>query len=231
MMRRMVKFFLGRTGRITAGLLLMLACLAVLHAVPASAASSVESWWGSATSPQTLPCNLVSTTVRQGAVPAVEVYNPCGDRVWVHYVSVGTGEVQAYCVNPGGGLAYKIPLQWSSTVTYSDIQLSNNTSPCDDASKNLGIRWWQANSTFNHQTVDESCHIGTVFTKKGFYISGASNSCDFRVWLHQFDNGTGNTKCLNPGNGYDVPPPSAYWQAQMSANQAPCNAGPPPFKP
>src|SRR5258708_2914558 len=32
---------------------------------------------------------------------ALEVYNPCSTRVWVHYISGSS--VQPYCVNPGGG--------------------------------------------------------------------------------------------------------------------------------
>ena len=121
MIGRIVKLVLRPTGAITAGLLLVLASLAVLPAVPASAASQVESWWGTTSNYKTYfgTCTAAGWQVQQGVFPVLEVYNPCSDRVWVHYVNLGAGTVQSYCVNPGGGLAYAIPnFPFSSSETY-----------------------------------------------------------------------------------------------------------------
>ena len=219
----------GRILMITAGLMLAIAGLAALPVVPASAATSaVVSYWGTSHYEDNGSTYQCGTTWQwsQGLNQVDEVYNPCSTRVWVHYVSVGTGQVQAYCVNPFGGLAYDIPLQWNSTVTYSNIQLTANASPCDSG-QTFAIAWETSNSQFHSQSYP--CEDLTL-SITGEFVEEASNlGCDSRMWLHESDGGTtGANSCVNPG-AIAQPPAETYWQVQEVANQAPCDAGGPPY--
>jgi hypothetical protein len=72
----------------------------------------------------------------------VEIYNPCPYRVWVHYVS--GSDIQPYCVNPGGGLAYHLPLTWAGGDS-ADIQLTTNASLC--APNLFGLNWCATDDT------------------------------------------------------------------------------------
>ncbi len=101
----------------TAGLLLAVGLTAALPAVPASASSNVVAVFSADADYATPSCSL----------PGTYFYNPCGTRVWIHYTSGSS--VQAYCVNPGGGLAYDLPIHFASGDS-TDLQISSNPSPC-----------------------------------------------------------------------------------------------------
>lgn len=193
--------------------MLAVAGLAELPADPASAASSVVSYWGSShyeDSGGSYQCGT-SWQWRQGVNKIDDIYNPCSGRVWVHYVSVGTGQVQAYCVNPDGRLAYAIPLQWNSTVTYSDIQLSANTSACASG-QTFAIAWENADSQIRTQSY--TC-LALTLTITGEFVEEASNlGCVSRMWLHESASGGGASYCINPGQAIYESPADVYWQVK-----------------
>lgn len=207
---------------LAAGLTLASAGLATLWSGPVSAATSVTSYWGTNNTLEDggqYPCGT-TWEINQGANRVDEVSNPCNTRVWVHYYSDSSGEVQQYCINPDGGLAYGIPMAFSSSVTYADIQLTSNTSACD-AGAAAAVTW--ENSNLQSAGKSYACAPGDTFTYSGLNVGGIANNCDFRIWLH----GSGNrTLCINPGGsnypGYDSP----YSQLQMTDVQAPCSAKP-----
>jgi hypothetical protein len=206
----------------TPGLMLAMIGLAALPAGQAQASTSIVSYWGSSSSPYeaTFSCSTPAE-YNEGANPVIEVYNPCGGRVWVHYNS------QAYCVNPGG-LAYAIPsseLQWSNGDT-ANIQLTSNTSQCD-SSGSIPVAW--ENGAGQGAEIVYNCDTGASIDT-GYYIEQASNStCDTRLWLHEDDNGGGNSFCFSPYTGTANFSAGAYWQLAGSENQAPCNAGDAPY--
>ncbi len=231
MIRRIAKINLGRAAPIIAGLMLAAGALAAVQAPPASAASSVVSWWnvGGVAKEQTgsvYPCGK-SWQINQNGTQPLEVYNPCSGRVWVHVYDYSAGKTYAYCVNPGGGLAYpasRFPPWRSGDGT--DIQLSANTSACDSG-QTFAI-WWESASTSRITTQVYACEALTL-TWTGEFVEEAYNQgCDTRLWLHEYDSGTGATYCVDPGTVAQLPA-DAYWQVEMVSNQAPCNAGGPPY--
>ncbi len=220
MMRWIARIAVGRAAKITVGLMLAVGGLAALPAVSASAGSSVEAWWtptgGGSVYPKPYPCTAYQYEV-QGK--PVQVDNNCGTRVWLHYYDTGNGQIYAYCVDPGGGVAYDF------NYPSSDIQVSSNSSQCDSGATFV-IYWHSDNSTY---VEDHSygCNVGTVETMTGYFIASAYNGCNTRMWLHEYDNGTGNSLCMNTGvttGPYSV----AYWQVQVSYNETACSAGGPP---
>ena len=208
-----------------AGLTIAGAGLTALTAGQADAASSVVSYWGTTHYEDSGGQYACGSTwiINQGTNKVDEVYNPCNTRVWVHYYNNGSGEVQQYCVNPNGGLAYGIPLVWSSAVTSTNIQLTSNTSPCY-AGVTASISWENPNLSYAGQS--PACSSGATFTRSGYEVGGIANNCDFRIWLHGPDN---SSLCVYPGGsnfpGYDSP----YTELQMTAAQAPCSAGSAPY--
>ncbi len=224
---RIARMAMNRAATITAGLLLAAGALAALPS-PASAASSVVSWWGTAGSHYEDSGGSYSCAgtwqVDQGAHPNLEVFNPCNARVWVHYYNDSVTQVQAYCISPGGGLAYAIPLRWSTGYT-SNIQLTTNTSACD-AGQTFGVAWQSVVST---QKLTYPC-VPLSASVSGESIEAVSNlNCVSRMWLHEFANGSGATYCVNPGAALVQPPADAYYEVQETANQALCDAGGPPY--
>jgi len=224
MIRRIAKINPGRAAITAAGLMFAAAGLAALPAVQASAASSnVVSYWGTSHFEDNSPTYECGTTweVNQGANQVDEVYNPCNARVWVHYYSTGTGQVQSFCVTPDGGLAYHIPLQFNGSVTNVNIQLTSNTSPCS-AGEEASASWV---SGLQIQDKFYGCNVGDSFTFGGWTVGGLNNSCDFRVWLH----GSNSSFCIDPGGSTGFGFTGAYTEIQMTALQAPCGAGAPPY--
>jgi hypothetical protein len=214
MKQRIAGTVIGRAATITMGLLL---AAAALPAAPASASSSVVSWWqptgGGAAYENTYSCTP-NNYGPQGR--PLEVYNPCGTRVWLHYDDTATGQIYAYCVNPGGGLAYGF------TYPVTDIQVTANASQCD-YSATAGV-WWA--SGVNNEVEDSyNCNVGDTFTWTGYVIVQTLNYCNVRIWLH----GSGNSSlCISPTGSAEISS-SPYSELQMSANQTPCNAGGPPY--
>ena len=112
MMRRIAGMVGSQLALLVVGVLLVAGGLALVPAASASASTdgsgAVEAWFsGGGTGVQL--CSSPGTGYYNA--PVVEIYNPCPYRVWVHYVS--GSDIQPYCVNPGGGLAYHLPLTWA----------------------------------------------------------------------------------------------------------------------
>ena len=215
--------------------------LSASSVVPANASTpSVTVYWQLGPGPQGLespyPCTA-NTTHTYDELPVLEIKNNCGTRVWLHrYNSNGT--IAAYCVNPGG-LAYYLP------VNYTEIQVTANTAPCNFVNsilpEQVGITWSESINNAIPQWYTVS--VDQKVFKGGNSILEVENQSDFRVWLHQTDNGlSGDTFCLSPeaqvgivGGAPDgVPgpyliPANYFWQIQVSANQMPCSTSPPPF--
>jgi hypothetical protein len=225
MLRRLSKMIAGRILVVTAGLALATAGLSALTVAPASAANDVVvSYWGTGHYEDDDTTYQCGTTWdwEQGANAVDEIYNPCDARVWVHYVSEGTGVVQSYCVNPYGGLAYDIPtsqLQWSSSVTYTNIQLTSNTSQCDSGDN--AYVWWNEAGTGYEEEDSYNCFVDSEISYSGFVVEQVQNNCNTRIWLHINSSGTGGTLCMNPGqttSNYAY----TFSYVDITANQALC---------
>jgi hypothetical protein len=129
----------SRLAMIAAGLMLAAGGLAVIPAASANAGELLQAVFSQDPDIASQPCSTPGDFTYPGA--AVEIYNPCSGRVWIHYTS-GSG-VAAYCVNPDGGLAYDLPIKWAGGDT-TDMQLTSNTAQCDQ--NNLfGINWCATN--------------------------------------------------------------------------------------
>jgi len=109
--------------------------VAVLPAGHASASDDLTAWFSQDPDTALQPCTTPGTFWYPGA--AQEVYNPCGGRVWVHYISGSA--VASYCVNPGGGLAYDLPITWKPGDS-TNIELTSDTADCD-AGNLFGLNW------------------------------------------------------------------------------------------
>lgn len=211
----------------TMGLLLAVAGVAALPAASASASGSVVAWWtsGGSAYENTYTC-AAQDPGPQGR--PLEVYNACGTRVWLHYDDAANGRIYTLCVNPGGFLAYGFTdsggFLAGTSQAVTDIQVTNNTSPCD-ASESLYIVWLRGSVTSQGYY---SCEGQPPITNGGQNVSYATDGCVGRVWLHENENGSGNSLCISPGYS-DQPVPPAYQQAQETANQAPCSAGGAPY--
>ena len=259
MTRGMVKGARGRVAAVAMCLLLAAGGLAALPAVPAGASTTVVAVFSGDGGDYATPlCSLPGTYHYGGK--ALEVFNPCSDRVWVHYISGST--VQEYCVNPGGGLAYDLPINWAGG-DISDLQITTNKSPCD-AGDLFGLDWCASTATCPLPIPDPpppcidfcqgaavaeltaslapdapddpiiggySCQASAVpYIWTGHWVYQVWNAgCDFRIWLHQHDDGSGLSLCLNPGQDTPGYSPAVYWQVQETNNQAPCDAGGPPY--
>ncbi len=209
----------GRAVTLTVGLLLAVGGLAALPAVPANASSTVVAWWnlpGGGAEELSFYCSEIGTSTIGGN--ALEVYNPCGTRVWLHYYDLSNNHIYAYCVNPGGALAYDF------SYPYSDLQVSSNPEPCDYEHTFMGN--WDNELHITEDTY--GCEMGVVTTLPGSSVISVNSGCNFRIWLHQHDDGTGNAYCLSPGlyNSFNY---GAYWQIQETYNQTPCSAGGAPY--
>jgi hypothetical protein len=207
--------------------------VAALPATSASASTIAEVWFsGEGTGIQV--CSDPGTFYYSGSV--VEVYNPCSVRVWVHYTA-GTA-VQSFCVNPGGGIAYDLPITWASVDT-TNIQVTTNSALCDDrggakgltpivVSWDTGLGLYQQSYNCDPAQSKQSLGEDTMFWIQSF--------CDFRIWVHANDDGSGASHCLDPnwnatvGQGiYDPPSETEFKQFLVSEIQAPCAAGSPPY--
>ncbi len=226
MIQRMARIGRGRVATIVAALLLGGGALAALPAPAASAASSAVSWWnvGGSAVELTFFCDNPQLSTLPSGDYALEVYNPCGYRVWLHAYSGST--IYAYCVNPGGGLAYALPRH------YTDIQVTTNPALCDNASNNHAHVTWLGPGTNNIVGFNYTCQRLDSKYVQGYWVNEVGNSCNVRMWLHQYDNGTGAALCVDAGQvvpgglGWTSP---VYWQVQVTTNEAPCNAGGPPY--
>src|ERR1700678_4317346 len=227
MIQRLARIGRSRLTRLAMGLLIV-AC--VLAAVPPASANTpasslVFAIFSQDSDPASQPCSTPGDFTYQGA--ALEVYNPCPYRVWIHYVS-GSG-VAAYCVNPGGGLAYDLPITWEGGDS-SDLQISNNTSSCD-LGATWGIQWSDNGGLIPETNGCQNTGNGNPFTEPApLFVAYVVGSCNFRIWLHANTNGSGASYCISPGSTGDSPSfGSLYHQVNESYNQAPCNAGGAPY--
>jgi hypothetical protein len=207
---------------IAVGLLLAAAGSAVLPAAPASASTTVVAVFSSSNEYITPLCSDPGTYDQSGS--AVEVYNPCSTRVWVHYYSGSS--VETYCVNPGGGLAYDLPIRWAGGDT-SDLQITTNKSQCD-AGVSFAINWFAGGYLIDSES--NVCQPNQTFTEPaGVYAEWITDGgCDFRIWLHG-ENGTSPSSCYNGTGDSPTVTTKTYFQVQTTYNQAPCDAGGPPY--
>jgi hypothetical protein len=230
MIRRMTTMVRSRMALLAAGVLLAAGGLALVPAASASASTdgsgAVEAWFsGGGTGVQL--CSSPGTGYYNA--PVVEIYNPCGYRVWIHYVSGST--VQSYCVNPGGGLAYDLPITWAGGDS-SDIQLTTNAAQCDNADGDV-FELFTLTQGSTPLPMQYNClpSYGKIF-QDGYWIYELMPvNCNFRIWLHQNTDGSGKSLCIDPGYHYSEGTyvKDQYQQLQVTNVQAPCSAGGAPY--
>ena len=211
---------------LAAGAMLAAGGLALVPAASASASvtdsSIVEAWFGDGgTGLQ--PCSAPGTDYYNSSV--TEVYNPCGYRVWVHYVSGSA--VQSFCVNPGGGVAFDLPITWAGGDS-SDIQLTTNPAQCDNAAGDVFEPYTVEGEGGTPLPMPLNCLMNYAPISQEdywFYVVMPVN-CNFRIWLHQNTNGSGNSLCIDPGYHYQEGYFARYQyeQLQVTHIQAPCSA-------
>ena len=176
-----------------------------------------------------------------------KVSNDCGTRVWLHQSYSEPGNVGAgnsYCINPGA-VAYA----FSTTVDFEQVQPTSNRAACDVTSSGSPVQvtptWW--NGVYDQYSQGTSfpadCTQGNKywaadsFALPGeaawYYLLYLTNSCNTRIWVHQYQNGDGASYCISPGARYDATTGAGFtWeqayggeQILISSNQSPCSAG------
>jgi hypothetical protein len=210
---------------LAAGWLLAAGAVAVLPAGPASASDDLTAWFSQDPDTALQPCTTPGTFWYPGA--AQEVYNPCGGRVWVHYISGSA--VATFCVNPGG-LAYDLPITWQPGDS-TNIQLTSNTARCDAGNgfelyTLVGVGTTPLPSPYN------CTNYGAIPETNSWIYLVQPYDCNTRIWLHQNPDGTGNSLCIGPPGLHDSVGPfteDEYQQALTTNVQAPCSAGGPPY--
>jgi hypothetical protein len=214
------------------GMLVAGAGMAMPPAASASSSSVVELWFSNSGTGLQL-CSDPGTFYYDGA--AAEVYNPCGGRVWVHYTAGTT--VQSYCVNPRGGLAYDLPITWKAGDT-TNIQVTTNTTQCDASATGVAlpfiVEWVPPDYLLHQEPYDCNPSASDLFLG-GNSIGALETFCNFRIWIHVGDDGSGASYCIDPNpsatgdQGYSPPNDREFWQVRTTNIQAPCNAGSPPY--
>lgn len=65
------------------------------------------------------------------------------------------------------------------------------------------------------------CQAGTTGNVEyPYYITKVQNNCEFRMWLHQYRDGTGYNTCISPHTSKGIP--SLYRQWQVTSNTSSC---------
>jgi hypothetical protein len=235
----MVRWVAGITGRraalIVAGLALAVAGLAVQTAGPASAGSSgrlasaadgVKAAWdiSGVTDIIDQPCDDPGPQYYGGK--SLQVYNSCSGRVWLHYDDSSNHQIYAFCVNPGG-------LAYGFSYPFADIQVTANKAPCDVGQK-FSVSWVNSGGHLVNQSYD--CQPSTQETVlSGFTAGQVITGCDFRIWAHVTDSGTGASACVDPNpamvvdQGKKFPNIHEFYSVQQSPIEAPCSAGFPKY--
>jgi hypothetical protein len=197
------------------------ASLAMLPAVSASASTGVVADWKL---PNTnigaveASYSCSSNTQTYEGLPLAEVRNSCGVRVWLHHYN-SDGTIDAYCVNPDGGVAYGF------STGYTELQVSSTPTQCDSGAK-YAVGWYGYVSNIVAKTY--ACTMGTQHSDNTYWVYSVSAAqCNFRIWLHNSD--TGQSICISPQGTSGPYPTPVYLQLETTYNQAPCDAGPPPF--
>jgi hypothetical protein len=197
------------------GLALIGAVVLTISALPARASTPQAEvvWINSSGSTVENAYNCVdNSTHTQPGYYIYTLYNGCSTRIWAHENSDGSGA--ASCA-PQGFLSPAIPFN-----AYQ-FQMTANTSVCDTY---VGI-YWENSSGISSPPRAFPCSQ-QQYIQTGFWIGLLSNSCGNRVWMHQYDDGTGAAQCEYAftndwiyawGTGQQK-----YWQFQVTANGYPC---------
>jgi hypothetical protein len=195
-------------------------------AKPASAAAGVEAVWNISGVEDviTQPCDDPGP-VYYGP-KAAQVYNTCSGRVWLHYDDTQNSRIYTFCVSPHA-LAYDFP------YPFTDIQVTTNTAPCD-VGKKFTVHWVNAIGKIDNQAYDCQSNAGVTLLSK-FTAGAIGTNCDFRIWVHVGDDGSGDSACVDPNpnlvvdQGSNFPNPHEFYQVQQTYIEAPCNAGAAPY--
>jgi hypothetical protein len=198
-------------------------------AIAASASSSVTVQWVSdiGTYSQTYSCSGTATHEADGLTWYVDyVSNGCGDRVWLHANTDGSGA--SYCINPGA-------VAYGAIGSYRQAQFSGTATSACDAGTDTQVTWSDYAST------PYSCVDG--FTATDYNVNTWEgileiiNRCNTRIWVHEGPDGKGDAWCVDPAAGGNPNDPTVWsepgagdtpdTQFQITANQAPCAAGNP----
>jgi hypothetical protein len=212
---------------VVTSLTLAAASPSVLPALSASANTDAVVIWppapGSAeNTPKLYDCSTPNAFTFNGE-SVIEVKNNCDVRIWLHQYDYANGTTVAEsCINPGG-IAYDFP------SAYNSVQVTSNASQCD-AGTNFQVSWGVPPGPAVITTaLPYSCATDNVVIRQGYFVTQVTNTCNARIWLHQYDDGTGAGVCLSPAGTSDFDSFPAYWQLQVTNNQTPCNDGPPRY--
>ena len=121
-------------------------------------------------------------------------------------------------MNPGGAIAYDLPIHYAVGDTV-DIQVTTNPNQCDIS---FVVDWLNPPPLPLGNAQTYGCQMGVPETQPGFYVAAVvDNSCDYRIWLHQNTTGSaGQTVCINPGQQYSGQT-EVYRLVQQTYNQSP----------
>jgi hypothetical protein len=116
---------------------------------------------------------------------------------------------------------------------FTDIQVTTNTAPCD-VGKKFTVHWVNAIGKIDNQAYDCQSNAGVTLLSK-FTAGAIGTNCDFRIWVHVGDDGSGDSACVDPNpnlvvdQGSNFPNPHEFYQVQQTYIEAPCNAGAAPY--
>ncbi len=155
-------------------------------------------------------------TFGSGQDPFSYVVNNTGFRVWFHQNADNSG--WADCFNHGNAFG----IANGRDAKPGNVQVTNNPAPCTVG--NQGSAYCSVNAAFAWLVLPGNCyHEGDNVNGPGEPSSELTNGTGFRVWFHQYANGTGWADCFSNNNAYaltgrDQNPGNVY----VSSNSAPC---------
>jgi hypothetical protein len=163
------------------------------------------------------------TYVVAGQGPYGTFVNNTGDRVWLHQNADSSG--WAVCLGHGmayvtaGGTAYENP---------GNVQITTNNATCGPGTDTLISYACQQFGAMAYLEAEADatgfCYYEDSYTTINGTKSVLTNATGYRVWLHQYSDGTGWADCFNTNSVYDLAGTrdASAGQIYVSTNNAAC---------